>query len=100
MSSPLVVGCRSNDIQEFCSQAEKSSDMDCAKRQGGRLLDALNRDFRVRNVEICAVLFIIEVDLQMLRNCVFRQRKNQIWAALLSSPFANAKKSRIQAANR
>ena len=39
MGSAVLVGGRSADIQEFCFQAVKRSDMDCAELQGGLFAD-------------------------------------------------------------
>ncbi len=39
-------------------------------------------DFRLLNVEICAVLSSNVIGLLMLRNCVFRLRNVQIWVVL------------------
>ena len=86
-SAVLEVG-RSADIHEFCFQGAKRSDMDSVDVQGvqfancqewqfqvsrrsdncstilqeGDLLMFMNRSFRLRNDEICAVLSRNEVD--------------------------------------
>ena len=39
MASAVCVGGRFTHIQEFCFQAAKCSDMDCAELQGGLYVD-------------------------------------------------------------
>ena len=104
MGSAVLDGGRSSYIHGFCFQAAKRSDMDCVDLQeylfadcqewhfqvsirSGNcnticksvdLLKFTNSGFRVRNVEICAVLSSNEIDLLMLWNRVFRVRIVQI----------------------
>ena len=106
MGSSVLEGGRSADIHQFYLEAAKRSDNDCVEVQGSPFADCqechfrsrmvqiiaepyckrfillmfTKSGFRVRNVVICAVLSSNEVDLLLLRNCVFRLRFVQIWA--------------------
>ncbi len=46
MGSAVLEGGRSADIQEFCFQAAKRSDMDCAELQGGLFADCQEWHFQ------------------------------------------------------
>ena len=59
---------------------EKFRNGQCRPTKMVNLLILRNRVFRLRNVDIWAVVSNYEVDLLMLRNRVIRLRKGQIWA--------------------
>ena len=80
-SAVLVVG-RFVDIQDFSYQGAKRSDMDCVELKGVYLLIVRKGIFRLLNFGILAVLVSNEVDFLMLNNRVYRLRNVQIWAVL------------------
>ena len=77
MDSVDVQGVQFGNCQEWQFQISRRSDNCSTILQEGDLLMFKNRSFRLRNVEICAVLSRNEVDLMMLRNRVFRKRNVQ-----------------------
>ena len=105
MSCAVLLGGRFADVQEFCLQPAERPHMVSAELQGGLLADCQecrtatakrsirevpsckrvdlemlrNRVFRLRKVEICAVQSSKEVDLLLLSNRVFRLRIVQNW---------------------
>ena len=62
MCSAVLFGGRSADIQEFCFQAAKFQIWTLPKCKGVYLLIVRNSIFRLRNVELLAVLSSNEVD--------------------------------------
>ncbi len=77
----LEVG-RSADIHEFCFQGAKLSDMDRVDVQGVPFADCHEWHFWSRNVKIIAVPCCKRVDLLMLKNSSFRVRNVEICAVL------------------
>ena len=76
--SAVLEGGRSADIHEFCFQAAKLSEMDCAELQGAYLLKVRNGTFRLRNVQIWAMPSCKDFDLLKLKNCVLQVGNVQI----------------------
>ena len=109
MSCAVLLGGRFADVQEFCFQAAKRSDIDCVELESYlfvvfqhcifrsrdvriiavpscKMVDLLmlvNSSFRVRKVEICAVQSSKEVDLLIFRNRVLKLGNVHIWVAPL-----------------
>ncbi len=76
MDSVDVQGVQFANCQEWQFQVSRCSDNCSNNLHEDDLLMLMNRSFRLRNVEICAVLSSNEVDLLILKNRVFRQRKD------------------------
>ena len=73
---------RFGDIQELRFKPEKRSDMDSAELQGDLFPDCQEWYFQAAKVQIRAVPSCKWVDLLIRRNRVFRVRNVEIWAVL------------------
>ena len=80
MGCAVLLGVRFTDVQELRFETAKRSDMGCGALQGVCLLIARNGVFTLRNGQICAELYCPKVD--MLWNRDFKVRNVEILAVL------------------